>query len=76
MWQSIIQYNIILHFQLNENVDNQAYFIRNINKYTIFDFQLKLSYESWETVFSDGDINISFNAFFNIFLRHFYSSFP
>ena len=48
---------------------------RNI-KYTIPDFQLKLSHESWETVFDGNDINKIFNSFLNIFLIIYYSSFP
>jgi hypothetical protein len=67
---------LTLHYQLHENEDSQKYYIRNINKCTIQDFQIKLSYESWETVFNEDDVNTSFNAFLNTFLRHFYSSFP
>ena len=52
------------------------YFKRNINHYTITDFLLTLSYETWESVFEDNDVNTIFNSFLNIFLRHFYSSFP
>jgi hypothetical protein len=37
---------------------------------------MKLSYENWELVFNNTDINTCFNQFFNIFLRHFYESFP
>jgi hypothetical protein len=37
---------------------------------------MKLNYENWEPVFNSDDINPSFNTFLNIFLRHFYSSFP
>jgi hypothetical protein len=58
------------------NKDNHTNFIRNINNSTVYDFQMKLSYENWETVFNSDDTNASFNAFLNIFLRHFYSSFP
>jgi hypothetical protein len=37
---------------------------------------MKLSYENWESVFNNSDINTSFNKFLNIFLRHFYAFFP
>ena len=40
------------------------------------DFRMKLSYDNWESVFNNSDINTSFNQFLNIFLRHFYASFP
>jgi hypothetical protein len=39
------------------------------------EFQLHLSYELWENVFSDDDTNIIFNKFLNTFLIHFYASF-
>ena len=51
------------------------YFKININQYTIADFLLKLSYETWDSVFEGNDINIIFNSFLNIFLWHYYSSF-
>jgi len=47
-----------------------------MNKYTIADVQLKLSYEMWEQVFSGNYVNKIFNSFLNIFLRIYYSSFP
>jgi hypothetical protein len=37
---------------------------------------MKLSYENWEPVFNNSDINTSFNQFLNIFLRHLHASFP
>jgi hypothetical protein len=37
---------------------------------------MKLSYENWESVFNNSDINTSFNQFLNILLRHFCESFP
>jgi hypothetical protein len=53
-----------------------TYFKRNINEYTIADFQLNLSHETWELVFNENDVNKTFNVFLNIFLRIYYSSFP
>jgi hypothetical protein len=31
--------------------------IRNINKHTINDFLIKLSYETWDQIFSSDDVN-------------------
>jgi len=42
--------------------------------YTVVDFQIKLSYETWESVESD-DVNTVFN-FFNTYLIIFVSIFP
>ncbi|GFG36110.1 hypothetical protein Cfor_03752, partial [Coptotermes formosanus] len=67
---------LTLHLTPTTNKDNHTNFIRNINNSTVYDFQMKLSYENWEPIFNSDDVNASFNAFFNIFLRHFYSSFP
>jgi len=49
---------------------------KKINKYTIADFQWKLSHKTWEQVFHGNDINNIFNSFLNIFLSIYYSSFP
>ena len=43
--------------------DNHTYFKRKINKYTIADFQLKLSHETWEQVFNGTDVNEIFSLF-------------
>jgi len=40
------------------------------------DFQLNLSYETWEQVFDGNDFNKILNFFLNTFLRIYYSSFP
>ena len=52
------------------------YFKRNINQYTIADFLLELSYETWDSAFEGNDVNIIFNSFLNIFLWHYYSCIP
>ena len=49
---------------------------RKINKFTIADFQWKLSHETWEQVFHGNDVNMIFNSFLNTFLRTYFSSFP
>ena len=49
---------------------------RKINKYTVADFQLKLSNETWEWVCDGNDVDRIFKTFLNIFLRIYYYSFP
>jgi hypothetical protein len=49
---------------------------RLVNKDTIVNFQVQLSYETWDTVFDGEDINQIFNSFLNTYLRLFYSCFP
>jgi hypothetical protein len=46
-----------------------------INSDTIANFQIQLSYELWESVFDEKDVNMSFNTFLNTFLSTYYSSF-
>jgi hypothetical protein len=53
--------------------NNYVYYSRTVNDHNIADFRMKLSYENWESVFNNRDINI--NQFLNIFLRHFYAFF-
>ena len=48
---------------------------RDINDQSILEFQLLLSHENWEEIFMEGDANISFNKFLNIYLRIFHSCF-
>jgi hypothetical protein len=67
---------IILHDITVVNDTSRFYLTRKINKASVLDFNLKLSYESWDDVFSYDDINLSFNNFLNTYLRIFYSSFP
>jgi hypothetical protein len=50
--------------------------IRKINKHTIKDFLVKLSYETWDLTFSSDDVNIMFNSFLDTYLKIYYSSFP
>ncbi|PNF30889.1 hypothetical protein B7P43_G06095, partial [Cryptotermes secundus] len=49
---------------------------RKIDKCSLDDFNYKLSYEMWNDVFEEKDVNTMFNSFLNIFLRFFNSSFP
>jgi len=38
-------------------------YARNINNFTIDEFQSKLSTESWEDIFEGSDTHVSFTAF-------------
>ena len=49
---------------------------RIINDTTISEFQLNLSYESWDNVFNGDDVDTIFNNFLNTYLRIFYHPFP
>ena len=50
--------------------------IRNFNRHCIHDFKTKLSYEIWDTIFGENDVDKIFDNFHNTFLRTFFSSFP
>ena len=62
--QVLCQPNIIVPGDSNE-----FYFYRKISKHSLNEFQISLSYEAWENVFSsnDNDINTIFNDFLNTF---------
>jgi hypothetical protein len=49
---------------------------RLINEFTISEFQINLSYESWDAIFTDESVDSVFNSFLNTYLRIFYHSFP
>jgi hypothetical protein len=59
---------VIYKIQTQRN-ENQTYFKRKMNEYHIADFQLNLSYETWEMVFDEKDVKTIFNTFLNIFVR-------
>jgi hypothetical protein len=58
------------------NVSKDSHYIRRINKDSITEFQLKLSWERWDEVFIKSDVNSIFNNFLKIYLRYYNSSFP
>ena len=60
-----------MNTQINDNRST-----RNFSKSNIQDFQSKLSYETWDTIFGEYDVDKIFNNFHDNFLRIFYSSFP
>ena len=51
-------------FNLRPPPKKKCMLIRKINEHTINDFLNKLSYETWDTIFSTDDINEVFNSFF------------
>jgi hypothetical protein len=66
----IIIYNITM-----QNCMNYFCISRNIDKFSVWDFKINLSYESWTNIFTDDDVNAMFNNFLNTHLRIFYSAF-
>ena len=50
-------------------------YVRNINSFTVNEFQSKLSTGSWEDIFEGFDTNVKFNNFLNIHLIIFYACF-
>ena len=69
--QIILLRNTDLPIQQRQNISK-----RTFNNTTIAQFKTNLSYESWSNVFSDGDLDSSFNNFLNIYLRIYYNIFP
>jgi hypothetical protein len=62
-----------------QTIDHCSYSIRNINKYSVEEFKIRLSYESWDSIFSNNDnmdVDSLFNTFLNNYLRIVYTSFP
>ena len=55
--------------------NNEPTYVRNINKNTIAEFQLQLSWEQWDNIFGNNNVNDMFNNFLNTYLRCYYSSF-
>ena len=60
------------------NNGNELFTYREINEYSLNEFQNNLSHEIWENVFSNNDIdtNIIYNNFLDTFLKIFNASFP
>jgi hypothetical protein len=62
-----------------QTVKHHSSSIRNINKYSLENFKVRLSYESWDSIFSNNDnmdVDSLFNIFLNSYLRIVYTSFP
>ena len=67
---------IILHDIKIRTAKQKFYTFRNFNKTAVTNFNLQLSYESWEEVLLCNDVNSSFNKYLNTYLGIFYASFP
>ena len=60
-----------------KHINNQhVYYKRNINQLTIVEFLLKLSYDTWDSIFTKNDVNEIYNSFLDTFLRHYHYCFP
>jgi hypothetical protein len=68
----------ILNLTLPTSTTTKRFFSssRRIDSDSIFKFQDLLSYENWEDVFRDNDVNTLFNTFLNTYLKIFYACFP
>jgi hypothetical protein len=69
--QCLIIYNILI-----DKLYTNAPLNRNFDKHSSADFNNKLSYELWDNVFSEKDVNTSFNDFLDTYLKLFNSCFP
>jgi len=60
------------------NYGNELHIYRKINEFSLNEFQINLSHETWENVFNnnDKDTNTTFNNFLDTFLKTFNASFP
>ena len=63
--------NIIIHNFLDRNCNTKISFKQRIDAFSIKDLNIKLSYESWEDIFTEDDVNTIFNNFLNTCLRNF-----
>jgi hypothetical protein len=61
---------LILNKGQKQKKERHTYFKRKINKHTMADFKMKLSYETWEPVFDGNDVNKIFNSFLNILFNN------
>jgi hypothetical protein len=55
---------------------SSVHLIRKFSKSSMNEFVIQLSFETWNDVFTDQDVDTIFSSFVNIFLRIFYSNFP
>ena len=59
------------------SVDKRRFYTyRSFNKASVTNFNIQLSYESWEDVFASDEVNTCFNIFLNKYLTIFDASFP
>jgi len=67
---------LILHHIKIQNLKAHHYTKRLINEFTLSELTLNLSYESWDKIFTEDNIDSVFNSFLNTYFRIFYQSFP
>jgi len=67
---------LILHNIKIQNLKAHHYTKRLINEFTVSEFILNLSYESWDEIFSEDNVDSIFNSFLNTYSRIFHHSFP
>ena len=54
-------------------INADPHYTRIINN-IIADFQIHLSWEKWDNIFGNNNVNTIFNNFLNTYLRHYHSS--
>jgi hypothetical protein len=68
---------IIAFTDISTRIPKQSFsLIRKVDNNTIRNFVYLLSYENWENVFLEENVNIIYNNFVNTYLRIFCASFP
>jgi len=68
---------IIAFTDISTSIPKQSFsLIRKIDDNTFKNFVYLLSYENWENVFMEEDVNIIHNNFLNTYIRIFYASVP
>jgi len=55
--------SLILHKILVQNTNTHFHYNQKIDKLAVIDFNTKLSYKSWEDIFTENDVNTVFNKF-------------
>ena len=63
------------------NYGNELYIYREVNEFSLNEFQINLSHETWKNVFNNNnnnnkDTNTTFNNFLDTFLKTFNASLP
>lgn len=66
---------ITIHNVKHKIMQNQTYTRRIVNETSLLNFQINLSYEVWDDIFIDDDVDIIFNKFLNTYIRIFNSCF-
>jgi hypothetical protein len=67
---------LTLVLPLPQIIEYQFYTYKKINTFTVTNFLNQLSYENWEEVFGESNVDQIFNTFLNSYLRIFNSCLP